>query len=71
MLVEISLRGANLEEADLRDAIMGETSLERANLRGALVEGCNIDYTDKRNTIMPDGQVVTDKNYNPGGDEDE
>ncbi|MGK7918683.1 MAG: hypothetical protein AB4080_01565 [Trichodesmium sp.] len=45
--------------------MLGEVSWPYANLRGAIVTGCDINEGRKKNTIMPEGKVVSDPSYKP------
>ncbi len=66
-LVETFLDDANLEGANLRGTVWGETtSLCNASLKGAIWENVVGDPL-RKNTIMPDGEVVTDEIELPDG----
>lgn len=58
-LQETSLKGANLEGANFKGAMASETDLRGANLKDAIVEISVLGDCYLGNTIMPDGQVIT------------
>ena len=61
ILVETTLEKVNLKKANLRFTSWGDTSyLFDSELREATWQDIN-DYPLRRNTIMPDGEVVTDE----------
>ncbi|MBV6627419.1 MAG: pentapeptide repeat-containing protein [Rivularia sp. (in: Bacteria)] len=67
ILVESTLEDINLTKANLRFSCWGDTThLINADLREAIWQDIS-DYPLRRNTIMPDGEVVTDEIELPDG----
>jgi uncharacterized protein YjbI with pentapeptide repeats len=67
ILVESTLEDVNLKKANLRFTSWGDTThLINADLRGAIWQDIS-DYPLRRNTIMPNGEVVTDEIELPDG----
>ena len=67
ILVESTLENVNLKKANLRFSCWGDTTyLINADLREAIWQDIS-DYPLRRNTIMPNGEIVTDEIELPDG----